>query len=245
MNRRHTFSRERVRYNLLTADVPQISLWTSHSLLMPQRFPSHKALQRRMGELLALMQPIETIMARVEAFQTQAFRARMIGVHLRRGDFRIFEPLIADNTVAAMQAVDSYLGHCPDAGILLCSDDGALNQYAGTSLPTEGVHATFVQRYGDRVVYATPQSLDRREPNAIQDALVDLWLLRQTDYFVGTVGSTFSGMAVLGRSVPVTMCQLQHPLRYLIPLRSWLRGERPLKWLVRYYWKLIRPRGVR
>ncbi|WP_129677468.1 hypothetical protein [Candidatus Chloroploca sp. Khr17] len=244
-NRRHTFSRERVRYNLLTTDVPQISLWTSHSLLMPQRFPAHKDLQHRMGELLALMQPIETIIARVEAFQTEAFRTRMIGVHLRRGDFRVFEPIIADNTATAMRAVDAYLAQAPDAGILLCTDDGALNQYSGKAVPTEGVRARFVQRYGERVVATTPRSLDRREPIAIHDALVDLWLLRQTDYFVGTVGSSFSGMAVLGRSVPVTMCQLQHPLRNLLPLRYWLRGERPLKWLVRYYWKLIRPRGVR
>jgi hypothetical protein len=144
-----------------------------------------------------------------------------------------------------MQSVDAYLAQCPDAGVLLCTDDGALNQHSGKALPTEGVRAKFMHRYGERLVYTTPRSLDRREPAAIQDAVVDLWLLRRTDYFVGTVGSSFSGVAVLGRSVPVSLCQLQHPLRHLLPLRYWLSGERRLKWLARYYWHLIRPRGVR
>lgn len=240
-NRRPIFNRERVRYDLLTADAPTLSLWTSHSLLMPQQFPAHQLLRCRMGELLAIMQPTDAIMARGEAFQTEAFRTRMIGVHLRRGDFRVFEPIMADNTATAMRAVDAYLAQAPDAGILLCTDDGALNQYSGKTLPTEGVRTRFVQRYGERVVTTTPRSLDRREPIAIHDALVDLWLLRQTDYFVGTVGSSFSGMAFLGRSVPVTMCQLQHPLRHLQPVLYWLRGKRRLKWLARYYWRLIRP----
>jgi hypothetical protein len=242
---RQTVRREQVRYDLLTADAADLYFWTSQSLLMPQRFPAHGALQRRMEDLLAVMQPADDIIARIEAFQADAFRPRMIGVHLRRGDLRVIEPVVTENAEAAMQAVDAYLAQCPDAGVLLCTDDGALNQYSGKLLPTEGVRAKFVHRYGERVVFTIPRSLDRREPVAIHDALVDLWLLRRTDYFVGTVGSTFSGMAVLGRSVPVSLCQSRHPLRHLIPLRYWLRGERPLKWLARYYWHLIRPRGAR
>lgn len=36
----------------------------------------------------------------------------------------------------------------------------------------------------------------------MQDALVNLWLLRQTDFFVGTARSSFSELAILGRNVP-------------------------------------------
>ncbi len=236
---------KRVKSDLLQADAPDLFIWTPHSLVMPQYFAAHEPLRRRMGELLAEMQPVDEIMAYVLAFQAQAFRPQMIGVHLRRADMRYLYPLSTANILTAIHTVDAYLSHCPAAGILLCTDDGAPHQYTGQPLPTEGVRTQFVQRYGERVVSTTPRSLDRRTPMAIQDALVDLWLLRQTDYFVGTAGSSFSDMVVLGRSVPVVMCQSQHPLRHLLPLRIWLRGERKFTWLARYYWRIIRPRGVR
>lgn len=242
---RQSFSRNRVETDLLAARASHLHFWTSHSLLMPRRFPDHEPLLSRMAELLAILEPTEGIVARIAAFQSHAFRPRMIGVHLRRGDLKLTEPVFSTNTQAALLAVDVCLRQYPDAGILLCTDDGALNQYSGKALPVEGVRDQFLARYGDRVVFTTPRSLDRREPTAIQDALVDLWLLRQTNFFVGTAGSSFSDLVMLGRSVPVTMCQSQHPLRHLLPLRHWLRGERPLKWLVRYYWRLIRPRGAR
>jgi hypothetical protein len=39
-----------------------------------------------------------------------------------------------------------------------------------------------------------------------EDAVVDLWLLRHVDRFVGAAGSTYSAMASLGRGIPATMC---------------------------------------
>jgi hypothetical protein len=64
------------------------------------------------------------------------------------------------------------------------------------------VRDIFRARYGDRLVDTAPHSLDRRTPAAIQGALVDLLLLRATDAFVGTTGSTFSEFATFGRAVP-------------------------------------------
>lgn len=43
------------------------------------------------------------------------------------------------------------------------------------------------------------------------DAVVDPWLLRHVDRFVGTKWSTFSAMASLGRAIPATMCVVQGP----------------------------------
>jgi hypothetical protein len=57
-------------------------------------------------------------------------------------------------------------------------------------------------RYGPRVVATVPRTLDREAPAAIQDAVVDLWLLRATQLLVGTRGSSFSGLALFGREVP-------------------------------------------
>jgi len=231
--------------DLLTTDAADIQVRTYNWLLAPAKFPAHRQPMQRCAELLKEMQPAKDIQARVGAFQTSGFRSHMIGVHLRRADMQLLYPVSAANTISAMSAVDAYLMQYPEAGILLCTDDGAIHQRTRRPLPTEGVRAKFLARYGERVVFTIPRSLDRRDPAAIQDALVDLWLLRQTDCLVGTAGSSFSDFAVFGRAVPVTMCQSRHPLRHLIPTLYWLRGERPLKWLARYYWHLIRPRGAR
>jgi hypothetical protein len=55
------------------------------------------------------------------------------------------------------------------------------------------------------VVWRAPRSLDRAQKQAIQDAVVDLWLLRSTDAFVGTLDSTFSELAAYGRHVPTLL----------------------------------------
>ncbi|MBK8048540.1 MAG: hypothetical protein IPK16_16340 [Anaerolineales bacterium] len=137
----------------------------------------------------------------MQNFRERWFRPRMIGVHLRRGDFLRARPDVAGGTPAAAAAVDAFLAQLPDAGIFLCTDDGAPDPIKGTTR-YEGVREWFAARYGGRLVLPTPRSLDRSTPEAIQDAVVELWLLRSTDAFVGTRDSTFSGLAVLGRSIP-------------------------------------------
>jgi hypothetical protein len=84
----------------------------------------------------------------------------------------------------------------------LCTDDGALDR--GTSLP-EGVTRLFVARYGARMVSTVPRSLDRHSVESIQDALVDLQLLRVAQMVVGTTDSSFSRLAAFGRNVPCVL----------------------------------------
>lgn len=232
--------------DLQASDVADLRAWSCTWLLAPDRFPRHRQLFARCGELFEELKPVRTIQERIDEFQAANFRRHMIGVHLRRGDLQLAAPLVAANTRCAIDVVDRYLVDLRDAGILLCSDDGALHSASGKTIPTEGVHAGFRQRYGDRVVFTRPRSLDRRDPLAIQDAVVDLWLLRQTDCLVGTFGSSFSGMAAFARSIPVTMCQSQHPLRNLIPLGQWLQGKATLRWMAGYYYRFaVRRRGWR
>lgn len=233
------------KLDLLAVRNPNMVVWGCSWLLEPDRIPAHRQLMTRGAEILAGLQPIGEIQTQIDKFQSAHFRPRMIGVHLRRADLRFLAPSATANTACAMRIVDEYLTACPDAGILLCTDDGAIDQNSGAALSVEGVRHKFLRRYGDRIVYTTPRSLDRRDPVAIQDALVDLWLLRQTDYLVGTVGSSFSEMAAFGRTIPLRRCESEHTLRFLTPLGFWWRRERPLKAVLRLYWRFIRPRGVR
>lgn len=176
----------------------------------------------------------------MEAFRATAFRSRMIGVHLRRADYQVFDARAAGSTSMALAATDRYLATWPDAAILLCTDDGGIDTFTGEAAITQGVQAAFRDRYGDRLVTTQPRSLDRREPGAIQDALVDLLLLRLTDCIIGTQGSSFSAMAALGRPVPAMACRSPNPFLHLRPLWLWAKGEVRTEVVRRYYGRLVR-----
>jgi hypothetical protein len=187
--------------DLLNDPRPEIVLGHSYWLLRPRAHPDHAPLHARCAGILARLEPLPEIAERVQKFRARHFGATMIGVHLRRGDYHTRHPEMCGNTTAAMAAVDRFLADMPDAGILLATDDGAGDPRAGPT-PYEGVRETFGKRYGARIVQTRPRTLDRRTPDAIQDALVDLLLLRSTHAFVGTPVSTFSELAVFGREVP-------------------------------------------
>lgn len=195
-------------------------------LLPPRLKTTRVASEERLVKLINELSPIPSVAASIGAFRSAHFRPQMIGVHLRRGDFIPYQPQSSQNLDSALLAVDHFLGDAPDAGILLCTDDGAVAPKTGQTTQAEGVRAAFQQRYGQRVLTFTSRSLDRRQPEAIQDALAELWLLRATDYFVGTLGSTFSGMAVFGRAIPRIVCPVATPEEDLLgeKIQAWGLG---------------------
>jgi hypothetical protein len=209
------------------------SLYVQHFgwLIQPTRDVRHVELDARCQEWIRELEPVAPIARRVKDFKTNCFRATMIGVHLRRGDMTLIRPDTTANLTVSMQQIDTWLESATDAGILLCTDDGALNPYSRRPVPQEHIAAQFVRRYGARVVFTRPSSLDRRSPEAIQDALVDLWLLRATDFFAGTLGSSFSELAAYGRLVPTVRTAASTP-GYQQKER-WLRRIGIYEWLAR------------
>lgn len=191
--------------DFLKSTEPVLRLRHHRWLIRPDLYPAHRALQTRMEELFRQMEPTPAILARIESFQTQHFRPTMLGVHLRRGDFNKARQDRIGNLDNGFAAVEHYLSLAPDAGILLCTDDGAPEPHSGVPSPYQGVREQFKQRFGARVVTTTPRSLDRDTPESIQDAVMDMMLLRRTNYFVGTQDSTYSEFAVFGRDIPFTM----------------------------------------
>jgi hypothetical protein len=192
--------------DLLRATQPHLVLSTTDWLVQPTLYPAHVPLLARCAELLEALRPVAYVREQVQALQAAHFRPQMIGLHLRRGDFRRAQPGSAANTTAALAAAAGFLEQMPRAGLMLCSDDGALDPWTGQPW-SAGVRAEFSRAFGQRLVQSQPRTLDRQRPEAIQDALVDLLLLRQTDAVVGTAHSTFSEMAVFGRAVPRVLCR--------------------------------------
>lgn len=204
--------------DVLTVTEPNLTVRTPYCLLAPSCHPAHAALMPRCAELLAELQPIPEIAQKVMAFQASHFHPHMIGVHLRRGDFTIVRRWQANNLGSSLRAVDKLLERWPDAGILLCSDDGASEQ--GTRpWPATGVQAAYQRRYGPRLVVRQPSSLDRSTIAGVQEAIVDLWLLRSVDAFIGTLNSSFSDIASFGRQVPVVWAE---PDDWRYRLLAWL-----------------------
>jgi len=230
----------RRRFDLVGAIEKDVAVRADGWLIDAQRYPAHAPLMERCGQLLDELRPRPEILRRVEAFRATAFRSRMIGVHLRRADYQVFDARAAGSTSMALAAIDRYLASWPDSGILLCTDDGGIDTFTGEAASTQGVQAALLARYGDRVVTTRPRSLDRREPAAIQDALVDLLLLRVTDCIIGTQGSSFSAMAAFARPVPAIWCRSSNPLLHLRPLWLWARGEVRTEVVRRYYGRLVR-----
>jgi hypothetical protein len=226
--------------DLLGASEANVAVRAYGWMIDPKRYPAHQPLQQRCSELLDGLQPQPEILRRVQDFRATAFRGRMIGVHLRRADYLLFDARAAGGTSATLAAVDRLLARWPDAGVLLCTDDGGVDTFTGRNASPQGVAAAFLARFGERVVSTRPRSLNRSEPAAIRDALLDLLLLRATDAIVGTQGSSFSAMAAFGRAVPAVWCRSANPFLHLRPL--WLLAGRKARWeAVRFYYgRLLR-----
>ena len=207
--------------DLLSSNLEDLVIGYPNWLISPDRYPAHNHLQARSLDFFNSLAPALVVQNQVNIFREQFFRDQMIGVHLRRGDFMRERPDTSGNIEPAVQVVDRFLDACPDAGILLCTDDGAAH-LNGKRAPMMGVRQRFWERHGARMVQTAPGSLDRCKPDAIQAALVDLWLLRATQYFVGTATSSFSEMAVYGRQVPFVMTAASLPsFRRLEKLAHW------------------------
>ena len=192
--------------DLLAETAPHLIVGHTSWLLRPALYPPHILLEARCKQLYQELCLVPELSARVEEFRSRHFRPVMVGVHVRRGDFIEQRPDAAGSAITTLAAVDRFLETSPAAGIFLATDDGAVNPYTGRKR-VKGIRKQFIRRYGERVVFTQPRSLDRRLPEAILDATVDLWLLRSSDYFVGTQGSSFSELAVYGRGAPTVMCQ--------------------------------------
>jgi hypothetical protein len=200
--------------DLLSTKEAHLRVRSYEWLILPYRYPAHAKLTTRCQELFATLEPTASILQPVEEFRQRHFRSHMIGVHLRRGDKLLYSLHDVKNTDLAVAEVDRFLDAYPDAGILLCTDDGAPDPRTLQPTHREGVREIFQQRYGTRVVSPIPRTLDRSTPEAIQDALVDLWLLRATNSFVASGNSSFSSFVIYGRDVPYVRVSGPIPVNY-------------------------------
>ncbi len=125
--------------------------------------------------------------AEVQKIIDRYARAGAIGVHIRRGDNVIS---IANSPLEAFVArMESLL-----------SSDPAVRFYVATD--SDEVMDELAKRFGSRISAHPKRSLDRHDPLAIKDALVDLYCLASCDRIIGSYWSSFTDVASEIRGIP-------------------------------------------
>jgi hypothetical protein len=135
----------------------------------------------------ALRERIEPVVARL---------GDAVGVHVRRGDHdlaRRSSPL--EGFVQAMRGERTAR---PGTRFFLATDDGEVRR----DLQAE---------FGADVEFREARSMDRNDPRAIEDALVDLWCLAACRSILGSAGSTFSRAAWELRGIPHRVIDVTAP----------------------------------
>lgn len=134
------------------------------------------------------LDPVDAVVKGVDAL-AQQFTRPPLGVHVRRGDFAEHLPLRYHIDLPPLERYFEYLDDW--RGTIFLATDGG-----------DAVEGAFRKRYGDRVVTHPKRSPGRNTPEAIQDALVDVYLLQRCQAVIGTCYSSFSGLAWTMSGVP-------------------------------------------
>lgn len=187
---------------LTTADT-HVRLGYVGWLIDPDRSPLHAEAMARAEQVLVELRLVPHLQSRVDAVAGR-FGALTVGAHVRRGDFITTRPDVVANLDGVVATVRSRVEAGADT-VFLATDDGAAPTVSEAGLE-QGVRAAFRDAFGDRLVETEPRSLDRGASEAIEDSVVDLWLLRRCHEVVGTAASSFSELAVAGRDAPITYC---------------------------------------
>lgn len=137
--------------------------------------------ERKSAAHFVALRPIDAVIQAVDNIAAR-FRGRTIGVHVRRGDFG--RHLLRCHNLK-LPALDRYFAYLDNwrSTIFLATDGG------------EEVVGRFRDRYGDRLVIPPQRAPGRNTPQAIQEALVDVYLLQRCQAVVGTRYSSFSQLA--------------------------------------------------
>jgi hypothetical protein len=140
--------------------------------------------------------PIDELATKIASFSKQHFRSNMIGVHVRLGD--------KSGWTRNLPKIDQYFEAIDNqatrrCAIFLATDDGCDEK-------DSEVISQFKKKYGKMLTYR-PKCSIMRDMAGIQDAFIDLWLLRKCNRLIGTTTSTYSLTAGLGRPTIILRSQ--------------------------------------
>ena len=184
----------------LFSEAPVVYCRSCHILGKPGEFPY--GVFTKLAPYFNRLKPIRWIQEAVDACVANRFRSHMLGVHVRRGD-RVDKKIREQGLIGTVsdlffKEVDRYLRDWPEAAIFLATDDGApTERFEKYTYRPEGLVREFTERYGTKLVIYKKRTLDRADVTGVQDALIDLLLLNNTNFVFGSAGSSFSQFAIM------------------------------------------------
>ena len=138
------------------------------------------------------IRPAPALHRRALAFAAQHDPRRAVGVHVRRGDLAGYPVERERRRLVGLQryfaALDAVIG---DAPLFLCTEDPSVIE-------------AFDARYPGRLLRYPTRSWDRDDPEALADALVEMFLLSITRFIVGGP-SAFSRFAAARSATPLAV----------------------------------------
>ena len=123
-----------------------------------------------------------------EQINTYEIGSDTIGVHIRRTDHH-YAKESSPNEVFE-KVIREHLTLNDAANVLLCSDDQSVKDY-------------FKTVFGDKIMTIKVNSFDRNDPKAINDAIIELYLLSKTKKIFGSHFSSFSQIAADIGGIPL------------------------------------------
>lgn len=193
----------KIKFDPLTSKEQNLFLRTHTFLFNDGFFKNHRAIQEESMRLFDSLKPAPEVKKQVDLFFEKRLKGRpYFGAHVRRGDFARVFPEAVGGLQDYHNDIKDFLKQNPRGRVFLSTDDGAPDPKTGKR-KTTGVKKEMNQRYGSRVVFTQPRTLDRARKEAIQDGLIDFLLLRRAAHLAGTSLSSFSWMAAWGHTKPM------------------------------------------
>lgn len=119
----------------------------------------------------------------------------MIGVHIRRVDNEM--SIRMSPTSLFIKKIEYELGRNPDATFYLATDDHQEEK-------------KIKDIFGDRIIIYQKRSLDRNDPIAIFDAVIDLYNLAHCKKIYGSYYSSFSDIAAVWGNTPKEVLKIDN-----------------------------------
>lgn len=147
--------------------------------------------------------PVNPIQERINAFVDAYFTEYMLGVHIRRSDNPHFKKFKDSGDEKGFEnrfinEILKYTRKYPQAKIFLATDDGnPLNITDDYTYQPSAMVMRFKDIFKEKIVMFPVHAYGRHTKEGIQEALIELYLLNYTHFVIGTLGSSFSRMAIM------------------------------------------------
>jgi hypothetical protein len=143
-----------------------------------------KEIEKNIINYLKKLKPLKSIQKDLANFQKKNNLNKMVGIHIRRGDFadRKVSPGWVSSDEKFIERMNELVKENSKVKFFLCTDSKEMEEKIEKEFPK-------------KIIKFKKSSFSRTDIKATQEGLIDLLLLSKTKHILGTYRSTFTEMA--------------------------------------------------